>query len=676
MLSKLPSFAFVKNLFKFLSLIILFSFFEFPLTADVRRISDRGEIFTLKDKSIRYLAIRSDGRYLFFSEGNSSFNVLDLQDMARLGTETSVDGNVVGLFMDGTSRLVVATTAGVQYFDVTRPLSLQGKEENQKYTQDVSGFTIKYSCFSSDKKVYLLEQGPTVDQSVVRIISGVTADLNPVLWTTIFPNPVNASVMNPIGIKCEQLGPIVIAGNEGDANPELRVGSFSGGNSELLSVFGNKRDYSRTDFFLEENQSRIVFVFNRVSPNGVDPANAKAVPVQGTTIQGNYNLGSDARAGFSFFDAANVLDGFYIGRDSLENPSNPKADRLLSINADALSTLSGTIGDRDTGFSAAGSIHPTVFASSAQDHYKYVATATGLRLVTRAASLVITADSTLPNLKGNTPLNFQLLSDHNLAYEIYFDENASRDGEVTGLASTPSGIQVKPGSLQAGQASAIQLSVSDLHITKDGIHTLMIVGHDSDLNLTLRSGLRFNYDPPPGPVKNLRLNFGDSSTHVFFKSPSGGDIKNFYIYFSYTASDLDDLPLTPDLIPQFTKTFDTEVNSKTLSSPAIVDAKHWDGSYVIHPVKNGKPVYVRVQSSDDGGQMSIDTPAALSQTSYRTLSVEEAVGGSNSCSLGSHEKPENMAILSLIMSFLILVLRRNLGKKIGSSSSRNRRGGD
>src|SRR5262249_16265572 len=140
-----------------------------------------------------------------------------------------------------------------------------------------------------------------------------------------------------------------------------------------------------------------------------------------------------------------------------------------------------------------------------------------------------------------------------------------------------------------------------------------------------RLGLRFEYDPPPGPVTGFRLGVGDQSVHVFFDPPKVNDLDYMLVHFSYNRSDLDSITGDSGTIEG--------VDGRVICSSGQSTIENWKGGYVIAPIRNGTPLYVRVQSFDNSGQASINDPEALAKTPYRTTTLQEALGATNSCSL-------------------------------------------
>src|SRR5262249_13250332 len=107
-----------------------------------------------------------------------------------------------------------------------------------------------------------------------------------------------------------------------------------------------------------------------------------------------------------------------------------------------------------------------------------------------------------------------------------------------------------------------------------------------------------------------------------------------------------------------------------------IPAAGWGGGYILAPIQNGKAVYMRPQLIDKSRQYSTDNPDALSIAPYRTLSLPEALGGSNSCTLKPGERTNFSGWWVSILGFLSIVVIRFRAKKLGPALLRNRRGGD
>lgn len=168
-----------------------------------------------------------------------------------------------------------------------------------------------------------------------------------------------------------------------------------------------------------------------------------------------------------------------------------------------------------------------------------------------------------------------------------------------------------------------------------------------------RLGLPFDYNPPPAVVSNFRLSFGDKRIEARFTGPNENDLQSYLVHFAYSAEALNELSETPVSI---------DTGETTLTSPMAVSAADFSGRVSISPFSNGRAVFVRVQVKDTSGKLSSDNPPALSIIPSRTLSVSEALGGSNSCSLEPRSPFEWLQVF-LLLGFAIAAARLRANRR-------------
>jgi hypothetical protein len=276
-------------------------------------------------------------------------------------------------------------------------------------------------------------------------------------------------------------------------------------------------------------------------------------------------------------------------------------------------------------------------------------------------------------------LSFGLVSDSNLNLEFRIDEDADSRGSFSGLTKTP-GKLVKAESLLANTAKNFSITTSDLGITKNQTHSLMIFGvapDDGSAGLTARTGFTFLYDPPPGKVLHFRTAWGDQAVAAVFDLPPDGDLQTVLVHFSYDVNDLADskLPISMDTLATNTITIQS-VTGANIVSPAKIAASDWRGRYVIAPIANGRSLYIRPQLIDKKNQFSTVNVEALSEAPARTLTIPEALGSAASCALEPRGQMKCLDLLVVFVGSLLGLGLRFRAKKLGPALLRNRRGGD
>ncbi|MDB5038572.1 MAG: hypothetical protein JWQ35_2100 [Bacteriovoracaceae bacterium] len=620
----------------------------------------RGIVPGVQGQSINSMSIRSDGRYLFYSNKTAGFQALDLQDMATVGNAIAVNGIAFGVFLTSDTRAAVATANGVEYFNVTYPFAVT--EESQKYTRDISSnTTVMDACMDSSQNIYFLEQG-TASNHIVRVVNGLsqTALTN---WSTIFSAAgSNFGNLNPVAIRCGAQGAFVLASQITNGSETgfwvAGVGALSMNAFDIV-LANSLSNYQRTDFVLSQKKDQLIFLYNKIPANqtGITIDNSKAVFV---SPSGSFslNVGSSGKAVASFLDATQVFHGFFIGQDVITNPSNPPSNNFLFSQAENFTTAfqPSQFGTPGVGDASAGASTPSLWVSSANDHYKYGATeSSGLVLISKAPLLQFVGNPQGQTLLGSQPLKFTLTSDSDVNYEFHIDSNADARGSSSGI-STSAGTTIKAGTLSANTNTDFVLTASDVGLTLVKNYSLMIFArapNDGPTGLTARTGFTFLFNPPPGPVTHFKLGFGDESAEASFGLPPSGNIATIILHFSYNLSDLDSLPSDTSSLAASARTV-TILNGATLTSPIQIPIANWNGSYVIAPIENGKTIYVRPQLLDNSGQFSSNDPAALGVTVYRTLSIAEALGSANSCELQVNAKWDSSVLWLTFFGLLAL----------------------
>jgi len=665
--------------FKLLSYVLSVSFWLLPSNLKAAApdvLAYKGNIFSLSGRSIEAMAVRSDGRYLFYSTGAASFTVLDLLDMARTSETFATDAAVVGIFMDGDSRLMIATTKGIQYYNVSKPLKPAVETTAFVRPSVDSGLSVSDACSLGSQRVALLEKSSgTTNLHKIRIVTGTNFVVSPP-WSSISGGQPSR---NPVAIRCSGSS-VYVASFEStqsfDTATSIYFSALSpeAGLVVAASEFQISSSYRVTDFVLSEKQDQILILFNRATQLNLSDDSVVMAISSSLSAATSFSLGSGAKAISTFKEGAGFIAGFFVGVDRLSNLSDNQDKFLVG----SLPFAGQIQEDRGAGSNLVGARRPSLWVST-KDDYKYgITESTGVSLIGRGPNVEVTEGPAVTALTASQPLQFKLRADRDTNYSIFFDQTFSLDGTSSGLSREP-GILIKSGNLLKDVETSLEVSAAELGVAANRIHSISITAHDSSLGASVapltRLGIGFNFDPAPGPVRNLRLSFGDSAIFVNFDPPVVEDIENYLIHFSYTASDLNDPLLeTP-------RTFVSGVNDRNLISPVAVNALEFGGTHIITPVKNGLPVYVRVYAVDKTDQRGEVSPL-ISRTAYRTLTIEEALGAANSCALAAHRPISNpggvmIHLLNILIALAFLKFWRNLvGEKIGPSTSRNRRGGD
>ncbi len=652
-----------------LSAIFLLFLVSSALYSEERYFGYRGTVPGLIDRSISAAALRSDGRYLFYSTGSSSFQALDMQSMAlTMPQAVATNGLIFGLYMSSDTRLVATTEQGVQYFSMQYPF--EPKEESTKFQRPPDQPTSVFeTCMDSDQQIYFLEKAGanSPNAHIIRKVKGVTQDSALITWASLFDNP---STLTPVGIRCSAKDVFVLASRvQEGVETEFWVRNLAGGKVNLMSA--DTVGFTRTDFILSDRGDQLFVLFNRKVVTEASKQDARIFIVNSGMGVSLINAGSQGQALASFKDGTGFRHGLFLKQDTA-SLSAPGVNKFLSAAAEEF-VPNVQFKNAGAGFADAGQKTDSFGLSSAKDTYALIFTqSTGAVLLSKAPDLQFVSNPMGQELTATDPVVFNLKSDTILNYEIRIDDELDDRGTNSGL-STTFGRIVKEGQIPANIETPLSISAAEMKVKKNKTYAVTILGKaDSDgaQGVMARTGLSFAYDPPPGPVTDFRVGFGDMSAQAKFGIPNDGDIDVVLIHFSYDPADLADDQLTIN-----DRTVETGVNGGTLTSPIQVAKKDWDGSYVIAPIQNGKKIYLRAQLKDTKGQLSVENAEAKGVIPYRTLTIPQAIGSVESCSLqvGTNVSPK-MTYLLLLIGFGWVSLR--LRKKLGPARLRNRRGGD
>jgi hypothetical protein len=675
-------------LFKLLKSVWIVSLVALPLKAEETASAYRGEVRGLESEAVRYADIRSDSRYLFYSSGAASWNVIDLLDGVRKGSAQTVKAAVKGLFLRNDSLLVVVTSDGIQHFDVEDVFEPELLSyEFDRPTDD--GTEVFKSCQDKNGRVYFLETDNADQRHVLRYLNFQSQNDGEFSWSNLFSGSVpDSRDLLPVSILCGANRVHIIAAYFETDPEERHIASLTQTSPPSISTAKiSSTDYIFDDVILSADganllhrQSRL-FDDNEIGDDGsvLNPsasdsrllASPESAPASPTIA----NIGSGGVSLASFFKGSQVFYAAFVEQDILESSSNPPLNQFLSILRSSFSNNPNFGTNRYTGLATAGTQAPSTWLSTAADHYAYGLVETqGVIRVSDAPSLNFVTDPGTGTLSGNSNLNFQIQSPTKLSYEIRIDESFDEKGESAGI-STGIGKKIAEGILQAGQAKSISLTLEDVNISRNAQHSLLIFGQRSNnqvYNEVARLGLLFNFDPPPSAVKAFRLSYGDSSIRAhWYSDDRSQDLSHYLVYFSYDPAALvGELPVSSQQLEASFRSTVAGIGGASFSSPILVEAAGFEGSVDIAPIENDRDLYVRVQAVDESGQYSRDNPEQLSERPRRTRSLATALGGSNSCQI------TGSAFSSGWLWALLVLLGMCFGQKKWAQRLRNRRGGD
>lgn len=693
----------LKTLGRF-GLLSIFSFLSFSaegfdeddeLQPGVRSL--KSEVPALSKASIRAADIRSDGRYLFYTLGGTSWSVLDLQDMVTVGVTVTEESPVLDLRLRSPNILTVMTLNKILEYNVSKvyePELFEGSNQQYERPSQEDETRVIEGCLADDNRAYYLEEDVNFAglknknfNHVVRVVdipsSFAASEVN---WSDFVNDPGNHA---PYFILCAGTENLIFSNEiedaSGDLKPNIQITSLpqpsgTAVSASLRNLFEAGRlvdfdEFSLADFGLSADRNYLVALFNvddvADEPTAENRSQLMAIRTSNlSVVTSSLGEGGLAVGRFSVGDSqfyAPVLQKHFFFRNSSQN--DPDRNEILSFDASVLNTSTinpnneNLIIDRgDASAVAADSFREqSLWFSSEGDHYVYALLRnSGMNLYTNAPLLEFTEEPSGSISSGN-PITLKFRSDFPINYEVRVMETPDRQGDAAGI-NLSEGKQIASGSLDEGEVGVVELSVEQLREADEGNLSLFILGSYSQnigVSSIARLGHQFFYNPPPDPVSNLRLKFGSQSAHVLFDPPrAGGDLSEYVIYFSYTESDLDTLAASVDEISARVEAGNGIVfqNGRFLVSPVRVAAADFQGRYVIHPIENGREIFVRVQVVDTSGQLSADDPAAVSVTPQPTKLLRSAFGDEPSCSL----RPQPFSVgglISLLVLFMAIVRR-------------------
>lgn len=654
---------------------------SFPKTISAAEdgvFSLKGQVPGLISIGVSHPVLRSDGRYLFYSNSNS-WSVLDLLDMVRKGSAAvSVNGTIQAMGLQNDNRLIVVTDEGIQYFDVTEVFDPEEEDTDYELPDlSIADRVVSGACVNDRGTVFYLEVGEDAGSHRLRVIKNKT-ETNFVEWNSLFGD--QSSDVDPLigtSILCAKDYLLILAeyqtnkgapeykndrfvsrinydspgSYEGIARIQDRINSFVSG----LEPSREFEDYNLSEFGFDADKKSLVMGFNAINPtqaNGkFNDAFVYILTISDFSNKAFKTLGQGLNATAKYKLADTSYLSFFLDEHDFSSPDLEGENELLNIKQE---NFNSSVTGASFGLPGDSIFPPPEISSSSQnlgigsqffsewlfsskDNYVFGNTgSSGLILLTKAPALYFETNPGIPTLSGSSPLEFGLATDENIDYEIRLIEEIDSKGDSSGI-DLSKGKLVAAGRLTENTTNSFSLSASEVNATEEGELSLLIVGRprgDDSGTRVARTGLRFNYDPPPDPVKNFKLKIGSQSVHVFFDPTSDhGDLDEYQIYFSYDESDLESLPSSDTELASYSHSISLQ-NGESLSSPARVSADRFNGKYVIAPIENDRELFVRVQVVDEHRQYSANNPEALAKAPKATRRLESILGGSaNGCSL-------------------------------------------
>jgi hypothetical protein len=649
--------------FKLLKSVLIGAFCALPFDTHTQTIpsdvtSYKGRIDALRSDSLSALTLRADGRYLFLSKTDSSLLALDLQDMGLEGPSISADGSIVDLFMPSSTEVIATHQKGVQYFDVSKPFSIS--KFDLKYTRptETPTRTVTDSCWLGQRKTALLEES-SGSEHIVRFVEGSNL-VAVVAWSSIFPSSTTA--LRPMAIWCTSDAVLLLAmeGSWG-AKDSFRLARISASNQSVSTASFTLTDRFIDDAVLSPRSDQLLVLANRQSPqSNREDARVVAISPSSLEITAVKAAGSGARAIAAFklgdqFRLGVFVDSFYPETTASESNRFPMTALPLTNS----SSFEGLWGE---GSSVVGARKPSLWLSSGVDHYKYgLSESAGVSLLGSGPQVTLTDRPEDSQITASSPLTLSFSVDRRTQYQIRLKQDYAEDGSSAGL-SREYGTLVSSGFIDENQSSGgLTFSLSDLNLSLERSMSLSLIAWDPSLpqgsEPQTRIGIPFVYDDPPSEVRNLVVKSGDQSVHLYFDPPAGGDISQYYVDYSFEATDLDLFDASAS------RSFESGIAGYTLTSPKTFSATNQKTHVVLSPVENYREVYFKIYAVDKAGQLT-DSPQLKSAQGYNTLSVPQALGGARSCSLVVASQRAKSTELWTLSAFLILLgFIRFSGKK-------------
>lgn len=642
-------------------------FFKGALFADSSR-SYVGGLPALEGVNVKSLDLRSDARYLFYSTGSSSWNVVDLLDMNTLGSQNiNVGSNVVNLFYRSPNELVVVSAKKIDLYDVTKVFQPELKSSSYTFAPTNSPLD---ACIGENGQIFVLEFD-SLGNFFVRILSSDFRVLKTISWANIFESSGRPfDDLFPIAIRCFKAGVIVLAEEEvPNAVSDFWLGRIEDDFSVLNSVLVRQTGYSLQDLIVDDYSQRVLTLFNReVSQSNSSDSILKVFNFDSEAVgpfPALLNAGSEGKALAAFIENTKPFYSAFVGQDYLSSAAFPPQNQVLQFEAaNSVSSLN-LLPDRGVE-NAVFSLGPifSQWRSSNSDHYAYgLFSSQGVGLLSNSSKLEIVEIENL-KLSASKDLEFTVRSDREVELKIRVIDDIKIEGETSGI-NINRGSLISSFSLNENENFEVRISAEQVKTIKDVNLRLLLLATEKNNSETsvARVGLPFSLDKEPPPIQNLKLGFGDRSLRVFFDLPyDPGDIDYFLIFMAKSEADLETLPTSAEDLNETWNDLKFDGHGETsFSNPIRLNFADWQGSYEIAPLKNDEDVFVRVLVVDQAGNFSLQNPASISNQPRPTLSLQKAFG-SQGCSLRAGTKSSAGAFASFIFLIFTLMIFRGMKK--------------
>ena len=642
-------------------------FFKGSILADSPR-SYVGMLPALEGVNVKSFDLRSDARYLFYSTGSSSWNVVDLLDMNTLGSQNINSGsNVVDLFYRSSNELVVVSAKKIDLYDVTKVFKPELKSTSYTFPQTTSPLD---ACVGENAQIFVLEFD-SFGNSFVRVLSSDFRVLKTISWPDIFDSSGRPSQdLFPIAIRCFKAGAIVLAEEEvPNALSDFWLGRIGNDLTVLNSVVVRQVGYSLQDLIVDDYSQRVLALFNReISQSNSSDSILKVFNFdsEGTVpLTSLFNLGSEGKALAAFIENSKPFYSAFVGQDYLGSSVSPLENQILQFEvADSTSSLS-LLPDRGV-VDAVFGLDPifSQWRSSNSDHYAYgLFSSQGVGLLSDSPKFEIVEIENL-KLSASNDLEFTVRSDRDVDLKIRVIDDIKTEGETSGI-NINRGSLISSLSLNKNENSEVHISAEQVKTTKELNLRLLLLATDKNQSESsiARLGLPFSLDKEPPAVQNLKLGFGDRSLRVFFDLPfDPGDIDYFLIFMAKSEAELETLPTSVSGLNETWNDLKFDGHGEaSFSNPIKLNYADWQGSHEIAPLKNDEDVFVRVLVVDQSGNFSLENPASISSRPRPTLSLQKAFG-SQGCSLQAATKGSGGTFASFIFLIFTLMIFRRLKK--------------
>lgn len=620
-----------------------------------------GTLVDLTELPVRYMAVSPNGRNLFFGNEASDFKVLDTLSGRRLFRH-AVPGVLKGIFWNRDNEIAVLTSEEFSFFDVSSPFEPEESETYELPTNQSISRQVSAGCFLNTNRYVVLESDVDRDAPQLRLMQRTQSSLVRT-WAQLFPDFDDRERFRPERLLCGDTDVLLLMSDTSDDDfGEYRLMRLSGTSLERRGsdiIFENiEPEHQIKTLTVSGDKERLVVLYER--------REGETTSFLSKIVE--YSLASFSVVRARFFEEVLVSLVSLMRGNTERNIIFSEGEEegefwLQEYAAQELASLDLEEGRLVSLTSDFSRLVPEAQGSS--DHFFYALLGSkALNRFSKASRFEI------ESFEYNPPqLSFQILPSEQMRFEFRFKEEpveGATEGPSANWGRSITSKVLAPSDSEA--ARTIVINTSELFVKSNRRHEVVVFAYPSpggSASLAARESESFVFDPPPLPVTNFRLGFGDLSLHVFFQTQeSPDDLSHFYIHLSTDASDLSSLPNSEEEIESSEREISL-ANDEILRSPVRVDFNLWRGRQIFSPLPNGSEIFVRVQVVDETGQFSSSDPAALGIRPARTRSLESAFGGTQSCqiSIGSWHW-SLFAYAAFLLSVLFLFRRSERKLKI------------